>query len=793
MNGSSLIDVFAESLAVAGGATALAVGGGCLVALAMAGGSTRVRRLWTVAGLLVLALPGFFVAGMWMERVGFAGAWRLGSGEVWARALPPALSAWVLGLLHWPIAALLVAGAWDGLDRRWVDACPELGGNTLLRHVLWPRARPALVQAAAWIGMLCLGNFAVPALFQARVWPAEVWVDFSTRFDAVGALLKSLVPAALVLGLLRVASRRPPTWPARGAPGTAWLGERLGRGWRLGSRCGAAALVGLSAGFPLLELALQPRTWTELGPAWTSAAPAAVRSLGYAAGGATLALLLGIRGASSRWGWASAITWALPGILVGLALAKVGEWTAGTGLRDTPALVLAALACRYLFVGWFVARRVRQEADPRLRDWVVVQGGGRRAIWRHVEGPSGARTLAAGWWVVYVLCLWDVESLILLAPPGGDSLAMMIFNLLHYGHNAQVSALSLLLAVLALLPWAVWAVARRLPRHNLPGGRGTFAALPFLLLLALPWVAGCSRGEPSGSSARLDSTLFERVEVIGTKGTGPGQFLKPRSVAVDAAGDLFAVDMTGRVQRFGPDGGWKSLWQMPETTKGKAKGMAAAPGGGVLVVEPHYHRVNHYAPDGNLLARWGRQGTNGGDLGFPRAIAIASAPGANGDCYLTEYGVVERVQRFSADGGKFLGAFGTAGTGPGQLNRAEGIGVDREGRVYVADSCNHRIQVFDAQGTWLRSHGRAGQGPGEFSYPYDVRVDDEGRQYVCEFGNSRVQVLDARDRTLELIGGPGSAPGRMNNPWSLCLDARGNLYVADSLNHRLLKFVRRNT
>ncbi len=117
--------------------------------------------------------------------------------------------------------------------------------------------------------------------------------------------------------------------------------------------------------------------------------------------------------------------------------------------------------------------------------------------------------------------------------------------------------------------------------------------------------------------------------------------------------------------------------------------------------------------------------------------------------------------------------------------------MDSEDRVYVADSCNHRIQVFSDKGAFLRTHGSAGAGVGELSYPYDILIDDAGVQYVCEFGNSRLQIFDAEDRSLEILGGPGTALGEFANPWSMAFDSQGNLYVADSANHRVQKFMRR--
>ena len=309
--------------------------------------------------------------------------------------------------------------------------------------------------------------------------------------------------------------------------------------------------------------------------------------------------------------------------------------------------------------------------------------------------------------------------------------------------------------------------------------------LRFCLGLALALLASCS---PHGSdNAILHSKFFSRVEVIGTRGTAPGQLNKPRSVAVDLNDNLFVVDMTGRVQKFSPAGAFLSSWQMPQTDKGKPKGMCRDAQGNIVVLEPHYSRVNHFTPGGQLVTQWGVHGTNAGQLALPRSVAVKP----DGSVYVSEYGLTERVQRFSPDGQQLLQVIGRGGVADGEFNRAEGLGLDAAGLLYVADSCNHRIQVFSPEGKWLRSYGRAGAGVGQLSYPYDVRVDGSGIQFVCEFGNSRVQIFDAHDQPVEILGGAGSEPGRLSNPWSIALDSHGNLYVADAGNHRVQKFVRR--
>lgn len=306
-----------------------------------------------------------------------------------------------------------------------------------------------------------------------------------------------------------------------------------------------------------------------------------------------------------------------------------------------------------------------------------------------------------------------------------------------------------------------------------------FAAFCLCALLA-----GCS----GSADNALHSQFFTRVEIVGHRGTGAGELNKPRSVAVDRQDNLYVVDMTGRVQKFSPEGTFLLSWQMPQTDKGKPKGMCRDGNGRIVVLEPHYSRVNHFSTNGELQQQWGTHGTNAGELAFPRSVAVNS----RGNIFVSEYGITERVQGFTPDGKQSPFAFGQAGDGPAQFNRAEGLGIDTADRIYVADSCNHRIQIFSPEGRFLSSYGRPGTAPGEMSYPYDIRVDSAGLQFVCEFGNSRIQIFDSQNKLLEVLGGPGSAPAKFNNPWSIALDSRGNLYVADAGNHRVQKFVRKS-
>ena len=535
------------------------------------------------------------------------------------------------------------------------------------------------------------------------------------------------------------------------------------------------AALGLGLLVPLGWLALAEETRRDFGEAlavsrraiFYSALFASLASLGAVVFGV---LLRGIVGA--RFFWALFLA---PGTLVGAGLALANNWAAGwwLGLGWMP--VVAALVLRYLALGVSGGAVALNGVDGRLVAMARLEGMGFGRRWRHCVLPAAGKGLFYLWWMIYLFCLWEVEVLIFMVPPGVETLALRVFNLLHYGHTGQVNALCSLLIFLGVAPWMVgrlWQTARR---------RIGMAAVFGLVGLG----AGC--GGDAEIAPSLESRFFSAVQATGGKGTGVGQFNKPRSVAVGLNDDVFAVDMTGRVQRFDPSGRYLSFWQMQETERGRPKGMGRDGNGLIIVLEQHYARVNHFTPEGKLVFQWGMRGAEPGRLAFPRAVACHSS----GDLFVTEFQQVERVQRFLPAGKGLALAFGRAGDEAGAFNRPEGIGMDRWDRLFVADSCNHRIQVFDDSGRWIGGYGRPGSGVGELSYPYDVKIDAEGNQFVCEFGNSRIQVFDPEFRSVEIIGGPGSALGQFSNPWSLALDSEGNLWVADSGNHRIQKLIRK--
>jgi ABC-type Fe3+ transport system permease subunit/DNA-binding beta-propeller fold protein YncE len=787
-----------NSLLVGGLTTLMAVSLGLVAALWFAGLEARWRNRFLAVAMMALALPPFLVTNCWLHFLGYAGAWRS-----WLPLNIVSLggTVWILSLLTWPITLLMVLSAWQQLEPSQLESDVAVSGWWLIRGLLWPLGRTALAQAAVLTFVLALNNFAVPAILQVKVFPAEMWVRFNTTFDTLGALRLSwpLVVAPLLL-LLWFARREFP-WPRmEGAVSARLFRQQLGPEWFWFSGACTILLCLLAVGLPVFQLVSVKRTWTELPGAlaagqsalWNSfflAAAAATAIIAFALFACTRLLSqlpsgLGFR-ISDFCRWLAWLPFLLPGVLLGIGLIALFNRPWFSLLYQSAAIVILAFVIRYLALGWNSLVHALQTVDRDLTDAARLDGATRWQMLRYVQWPQVAPQAAAAWYIVFLLCLWDVESMILIVPPGEETLALRVFNLLHYGHNAQVNALCLTLLALAVAPLVVWRVWRVASGEWPLLTRRASRITPLFACAATLIVAGCSPARPSNQTP-LHSRLFRSVQIIGSRGVGVGQLNKPRSVAVDAQDNLYVVDMTGRVQKFSSNGVFLLCWQMPQTDLGKPKGLCRDRDGNIIVLEPHYQRVNVFSPEAELLAQWGKRGTNAGEFTLPRAVAVDS----RGEVFVSEYSVLDRVQRFTARGEKLLAGFGYSGTGPGELNRPEGLCVDAQDHLYVADSCNHRIQVFSRDGKLIRAYGKPGKGIGELSYPYDICIDATGRQYVCEFGNSRIQVFDANDQPLEIIGGPGLAPGQFNNPWGVALDSAGNLYVADSQNHRVQKLIR---
>lgn len=226
--------------------------------------------------------------------------------------------------------------------------------------------------------------------------------------------------------------------------------------------------------------------------------------------------------------------------------------------------------------------------------------------------------------------------------------------------------------------------------------------------------------------------------------------------------------------------------------------IAFAPDGTFYVADSRNHRILHFDTEGNYLNAFGAYGASDfatqtiapeGFFNEPWGLAV----GPDGSVYVADTWN-HRIQKFSANG-EFItmwGQFGAAETryhiwGP------RGVAVDSLGRVFITDTGNKRIVIFDSDGVDLAAFGGAGLGVGQFDEPVGIEVDDAGRLFIADTWNKRIQVMIPDGDTLtypnhitwEIDGWYGDS---LDNKPFLTIDENYQVYVAEPVLGRVLVF-----
>ncbi len=329
------------------------------------------------------------------------------------------------------------------------------------------------------------------------------------------------------------------------------------------------------------------------------------------------------------------------------------------------------------------------------------------------------------------------------------------------------------------------AVAEAQLRHEPSGARKTFYHRPSsnplkagtrvaLKILALLLLCAALAGCADDDAPKLE---FSDISYWSMPSDGP-RLPQPRSVAIAPNGDIVALDRVNRVLIYDANGTLKQWWRMPDVGKGRPEGMTVLSDGRVVVCDTHYSRVMTFSAQGTILASFGSEGTLNGQFIYPVGIT----KDAQENLYVCEYGGNDRVQKFTRDG-KHLLTFGSFGTGAGEFQRPSGI-LWHDGRVYVADAINNRIQIYSEDGTFLRTLGGPGS-PWRLNFPYDVALGGGGVLYVIEYGAGRISKVTFDGQLLGRFGKAGLGAHQFNTPWGIACDGK-QVVVADTGNRRLV-------
>nr|XP_018905411.1 PREDICTED: uncharacterized protein LOC109035985 isoform X3 [Bemisia tabaci] len=191
---------------------------------------------------------------------------------------------------------------------------------------------------------------------------------------------------------------------------------------------------------------------------------------------------------------------------------------------------------------------------------------------------------------------------------------------------------------------------------------------------------------------------------------------------------------------------------------------------------------SQYMQKRRQLFKIGSRGSEPGYFTWPRGIAV----GPDNSIVVADSSN-HRVQVFDSNG-IFLKEFGSYGNAEGEFDCLAGIAVNRIGQYIIADRYNHRVQVLDPSGRFLRAFGSQGTTDGKFNYPWGVTTDALGFIYVCDKENHRIQVFQSDGTFVGKFGSNGSKLGQLEHPHYIAISNTNRVIVSDSNNHRVQVF-----
>ena len=464
------------------------------------------RRLWTVLCTLPLVIPSYVGAYLFVAALGPNGMLQDALGVERLPSIYGFFGAWlVLSLFTYPLVLIPLRGALRGIDPQLEDAARAMGRGPLevFRTVVMPQLWPVLAAGGLLVALYVVSDFGAVSLLRFDSFTREIYVAYRSSFDRTAAASLGAVLVVVMLGMLLLSSRLRSSKvvyrlgpgslrPARPYPSGAGAGRRSPSARRScwsPSRCRSAVLpTGRRGDLERRHL-------------WQRAAALGGNSLLVSAGAAALGALaalvvaaLAVRHPGRRTAIerASHAGYALPGILVALALVFFATRLVPP-LYQTTALLVFALTIHYLPLGVGPIAASLLQVSPRVEEAARSLGRGRAEVFRTVTVPLARGGVLAGAALIFLHAMKELPATLILAPIGFETLATDIWTQTSFGFYEASAIPALLLLRSRLCPSTCSASAARPGPEHLASPLRIAAALALLLAalsLLLPYDAG---------------------------------------------------------------------------------------------------------------------------------------------------------------------------------------------------------------------------------------------------------------------------------------------------------------
>jgi DNA-binding beta-propeller fold protein YncE len=355
-----------------------------------------------------------------------------------------------------------------------------------------------------------------------------------------------------------------------------------------------------------------------------------------------------------------------------------------------------------------------------------------------------------------------------LAPPAeGPPLVTRLVDAMHYQRPESVLLAMWMIAGIAVSASVV---------VGLVSSMGASQRRAAALCVAAIVLVGCSN-TASGTANEPELPRVPFAAVIGGPGTAPGRFVTPRA-ANAGHGELLVIDRSGRLQRISDSG--TQVVELPLVGRGYPTGVVRAPDGTVFIADTHGGRILRVQGNRTVDVFAGTGVPDAAQFVTPSDVALLS----DGRVVVSVYGGDDHVAVLRADG-TLERTIGGSGEAVGAFRRPQALAVDAAGMVWVADACNHRLQLLDPDTGKVLQVVNAG---GAMRYPYGLAVLPGGDLLVAEYGGHVLRRLAPDGSRTRVWGGWGDGPGQLRTPWSVSIDEDARVaYLVDSGHDRVLR------
>ncbi len=298
-------------------------------------------------------------------------------------------------------------------------------------------------------------------------------------------------------------------------------------------------------------------------------------------------------------------------------------------------------------------------------------------------------------------------------------------------------------------------------------------------------------GETDYSAADLEEERFTQLAPelsFGSEGIEPGQFTKPRNLAVSPDGSrVYVLDSgVGRVQYFDSNGNFLGQWN---SANGQAFselwGIAVGPDGSVYLADTWNNRVVKCAADGEFITQWGSNDPAGSSFYGPRSIAVSSD---GSTVYVCDTGY-KRIMVYD-NTGNYIRSFGVSGMGMGELDEPVGIALIDDEHLAVADTWNQRVQIFDVS-TGTANVSLVFEVNAWYTNSLDNKpyIATDGKSiYLTDPEGSLIHQYDMSGQLIRTWNGNGGTIDDYSLPTGITVGPDGAVWVIDTANCRVNRF-----